>query len=439
MLAGPDPLVILYMPCDSTQDDLLHQLPRHRVEWILTGIAAHLLLAVKFIMAFVIPDKPRDIQIKLAKLEFESLEALKQQEMQEKKNAVTDLCIIFTDQMLLHNMIVFWHVKVAVLSSKNLLLQAKQSQLPQPLLTRLVLQTLHQLRCPSLHTLQHLNVSLVVRGPKLNTGFEVRPHQCQVQGHNHFPSPAGHTMSDTSQDAVGFLGHLGTLLACIQPAVDQHPQVLFCQAAFQPLFPKPVALHGAVVAQVQDLTLSLKPHTIDLSPLIQPVQIPLQSLPTLEQINTPTQLRVSCKLTEECPAFLDPFVLQDCLPRDSVNQSPKQAQVCPPEVQGSILADHPSYFSKNRKLYHFVITTPKMASNHHITHKSFSVHKQQVQILSASKKSREVTLHLCSALVRPHLEYCVQFWAPQYRRDLDLMDCPMKGHEDDEGTGASLL
>lgn len=30
-------------------------------------------------MAFVIPDKPRDIQIKLAKLEFESLEALKQQ------------------------------------------------------------------------------------------------------------------------------------------------------------------------------------------------------------------------------------------------------------------------------------------------------------------------------------------------------------------------
>ncbi|KAK4811283.1 hypothetical protein QYF61_023335 [Mycteria americana] len=30
MLAGPDPLVILYMACDSTQDDLLHQLPRHR-------------------------------------------------------------------------------------------------------------------------------------------------------------------------------------------------------------------------------------------------------------------------------------------------------------------------------------------------------------------------------------------------------------------------
>ncbi|KAK4828781.1 hypothetical protein QYF61_000806 [Mycteria americana] len=154
--------------------------------------------------------------------------------------------------------------------------QAKQSQFPQPLLIRLVLQTLHQLRCPSLDTLQHLNVSLVVGGPKLNTGFKVQPHQCRVQGHDHFPSPAGHTISDTSQDAIGFLGHLGTLLAHIQVAVNQHPQVLFCQAAFQPLFPKPVALHGVVVAQVQDLALGLvKPHTIDLGPSIQPVQIPL--------------------------------------------------------------------------------------------------------------------------------------------------------------------
>ncbi|KAK4810966.1 hypothetical protein QYF61_014438 [Mycteria americana] len=152
-------------------------------------------------------------------------------------------------------------------------LQAKQPQFPQPLLIRLLLQTLHQLPCSSLDALQHLNVSLVVGGPKVNTVFEVRPHQCQVQGHDHFPSPAGHAISDTSQDAIGLLGHLGTLLAHIQLAVNQHPQVLFCQAAFQPLFPKPVALHGVVVAQVQDLALGLvEPHTIDLGPLIQPVQ-----------------------------------------------------------------------------------------------------------------------------------------------------------------------
>ncbi|KAK4831195.1 hypothetical protein QYF61_015927 [Mycteria americana] len=184
--------------------------------------------------------------------------------------------------------------------------QAKQPQFPQLLLIRLLLQTLHQLRCPSLDTFQHLNVSLVVGGPKLNTGFEVRPHQCRVQGHNHFPSPAGHTVFDTSQDAIGFLGRLGTLLAHIQPAVNKHPQVLLCQAAFQPLFLKPVALHGVAVAQVQDLALGLvEPHTIDLGPSIQPVQVPLQSLPTLKQINTPAQLGVICKLTE---GALDPFI-----------------------------------------------------------------------------------------------------------------------------------
>ncbi|KAK4817687.1 hypothetical protein QYF61_025779 [Mycteria americana] len=184
--------------------------------------------------------------------------------------------------------------------------QAKQPQVPQPLLIRLVLQTLPQLHCPSLDTLQPLNVPLVVGGPKLNTAFEVRPHQCRVQGHDHFPSPAGHTISDTSQDAIGFLGHLGTLLAHIQAAVNQYAQVLFCLAAFQPLFPKPVALHGVAVAQVQDVALGLvEPHTIGPSPSIQPVQVPLQRLPPLKQINTPTQLGVICKLTE---GALDPFI-----------------------------------------------------------------------------------------------------------------------------------
>ncbi|KAK4831026.1 hypothetical protein QYF61_014914 [Mycteria americana] len=181
-------------------------------------------------------------------------------------------------------------------------LQAKQPQLPQPLLRRLLLQTLHQLRCPSLDTLQHLHVSLVVGGPKLNTVFEVRPHQCPVQGDDHFPSPAGHMIPHTSQDAIGLLGHLGTLLAHIQPAVHQHSQVLFRWAAFQPLSPKPVALHGVVVTQVQDLALGLvKPHTTGLGPSIQPVQ----SLPTLKQINTPAQLGVICKLAE---GALDPLI-----------------------------------------------------------------------------------------------------------------------------------
>jgi len=49
------------------------------------------------------------------------------------------------------------------------LLQTEQPQLPQPLLNRLVLQTPPQPRCPSLDTLQPLNVLLVVRGPELSS------------------------------------------------------------------------------------------------------------------------------------------------------------------------------------------------------------------------------------------------------------------------------
>ena len=130
---------------------------------------------------------------------------------------------------------------------------------------------LSQFQCPSLDMLQGLKFFLLVKSPKLNTVLEVQPHQSWVQWDNHLPAPAGCTISDTGQNAIGFLAAWHTAGLCSSERQPTSPH------SFPPLsvpatLPKALALPGVVVIKVKDLAVGLVEfHPTGLSLSIQPV------------------------------------------------------------------------------------------------------------------------------------------------------------------------
>ena len=82
-------------------------------------------------------------------------------------------------------------------------------------------------------------------------------HQGRVEWEENLSQPTDHRHSDTPQDAIGLLGHKGTVLAHGHPSVHQDPWVPFPYATLKQGSPQLILVSGVVLAQMQDSTLVL--------------------------------------------------------------------------------------------------------------------------------------------------------------------------------------
>jgi len=101
----------------------------------------------------------------------------------------------------------------------------------------------------------------------------------RVEWQNHFALRAGHTSLAAIWDTIGLLGCKRILLAHVS-FISRHSQILL-RAALKLFSAQHVFVLRIVPTQMQDLALGLALHEVGIDPPLKPVQVPLDSIPSL--------------------------------------------------------------------------------------------------------------------------------------------------------------